>query len=193
MKFPYKHKIKNWFDYAPKHSREYFKIAKKITKNGYHGVFALEDIPSGCVIGRTGGVVLGSIENLPEKYDYPVLIDKGIFLGPDDYDNLETLSCLNHSCAPNIARIGGSILVAKKDIKKGQEINIDYASFVAAMMPHYRLKCLCGAKKCRGVVDSDDWKIPAVAKALWAEWLPFIQRKILKGGILRKSCPNSRR
>jgi len=184
MKFPYRHKVRNWFDYAPKKSQEFCKVAVKNTKNGYHGVFALEDIPKGRAIGRTGGVVLSSIDDLPGKYDYPVLIDDGIFLGPDDYDALETLSCLNHSCDANVARIGGSILVAKKNIKQDQELTIDYAPFVAEMKPHYRLKCLCGAKKCRGFVDSDDWKKPAVAKSLWAEWLPFIQRKILKRGIL---------
>lgn len=122
MKFPYKHKAENWFDYAPKKSQEFCKITTKITKNGYHGVFALENIPKGRIVGRTGGVVLSSIDDLPAKYDYPVLIDDGVFLGPEDYDELETLSCLNHSCAANVARIGGSILVAKKNIKKSQEL-----------------------------------------------------------------------
>jgi hypothetical protein len=179
MKYPYKYKIKNWYDYAPKHSKEYFQLAKKITGNGYYGVFALEDIPKGSVVGRTGGVVLGSIDDLPEEYDYPVLIDEGVFLGPDDYGALETLSCLNHSCSANLSRIGGSLLIAKRHIKKGQEITIDYAPFVAGMTPHYRLKCLCGSKKCRGYVDTDDWKNPVIARALWNEWLPFIQKKIL--------------
>ena len=186
MKFPYKHKAENWFDYAPKKSQEFCKITTKITKNGYHGVFALENIPKGRIVGRTGGVVLSSIDDLPAKYDYPVLIDDGVFLGPEDYDELETLSCLNHSCAANVARIGGSILVAKKNINKSQELTIDYASFVAELKPHYRLKGRCGARKCRGFVDSDDWKKPNIARALWPEWLPFIQKKIMKRGALRK-------
>ncbi|MGD9663206.1 MAG: SET domain-containing protein-lysine N-methyltransferase [Porticoccaceae bacterium] len=186
MKFPYKHKVKNWYDYAPQRSKEYFRIAVRKTSNGYNGVFAMEDVPSGSVVGRTGGAVLSSIKDLPEKYDYPVLIDNGIFLGPPDYDNLETLSCLNHSCSSNLARIGGSILVAKKRIPKDTELTIDYAAFVAEMTPHYTLECRCGAKNCRGKIDTHDWKNPKIARQLWAEWLPFIQRKILKKGILRK-------
>lgn len=185
MKFEYKSRIANGSDFAPIHSQEYCKFKKKKTKNGYYGVFAIEYIRKGSIIGKTGGVVFSSMADVPEKYDYSVLIAENLYLGPEDYENMETLCFVNHSCDSNTGRLGGSILFAKRNIAPNEELTIDYAPLGSGMTPAFKMECRCGAKKCRGFVSSDDWKIPGLARKLWMEWLPFIQRKLVKNGIVK--------
>jgi hypothetical protein len=55
----------------------------------------------------------------------------------------------NHSCDPN-TKLRGLDLVAARDIRRGEELTIDYASFEnpeAAMF-----ECSCGTTKCRGLI-----------------------------------------
>ena len=55
---------------------------------------------------------------------------------------------VNHSCDPNVVLIN-FCYVAKRDIKKGEEITADY---VRESDPGFEMKCNCGSKKCRGII-----------------------------------------
>ena len=54
---------------------------------------------------------------------------------------------VNHSCNPN-TEVKNNCDTAIKDIKKGEEITSDYRK--DNIIHHF--KCLCGSKKCRGVI-----------------------------------------
>jgi len=63
---------------------------------------------------------------------------------------------LNHSCDPN-SWVDGLNLVARKKIKKGEEITMDYSTMYAISIgPQF--KCNCGSLNCRGGWKPDDHK-----------------------------------
>ena len=46
-------------------------------------------------------------------------------------------------------------MVARRRIKKGDEITLDYATFHNEQMPTF--ECSCGTPKCRGTIRGDDY------------------------------------
>ena len=79
---------------------------------------------------------------------------------------------INHSCNPNAGIKKDKILVAIKNIKKGEEINYDYSTTMNE--DNWTMRCKCGKKNCRKIVK--DFK-----------YLPKkIQKKYLKLGIVQK-------
>lgn len=61
---------------------------------------------------------------------------------------------INHACEPN-AWWDGLDVVARKRIKKGEEIVMDYATFYNEMMPEFA--CTCSSARCRGTIRGDDY------------------------------------
>ena len=112
--------------------------------------------------------------------NYVALIDDGLWLAPGDYEKLETIFYLNHSCTSNVARYGGLVYVAKKDIEVGSQLTIDYAPLISDF-GDWSFDCLCGNTNCRKKITSKDWEDPEIAHQLWLEWLPYVQKKILAG------------
>ena len=55
---------------------------------------------------------------------------------------------VNHSCDAN-TYTDNFCDVAKKDIKKGEEITSDYSE---DEIPGFEMKCNCGSKNCRGII-----------------------------------------
>ena len=96
----------------------------------YRSTFAKDDLPVGTVLFRDGGVVVSSIEDVLPELKYAVVVDEGVWLAPRDYDNMDATCFLNHHCESNVARIGASIYIAKKDIKAGDELTLDYAGLI---------------------------------------------------------------
>lgn len=79
-------------------------------------------------------------------YAYPV--SNEVFLLWDD--NPAEWAPQNHSCQPNTAYDGLNV-IALCPIHPGQELTLDYASFLDEMMEPFQ--CRCGAPNCRGSVS----------------------------------------
>jgi len=173
-------------------------------KNGIHGFcwFAIEDIKE--------GEMLWSENKTIEKYhDITISIDvlntwpkldrdkflslaymvsEGIYRGsdPHEQDNIpieeQNEYYVNHSCDGNAWYEGADLLVAKRDIKAGEEICYDYA--LTETNPDWCLSengCLCGTKKCRGKVTGNDWKLlPRLQNEYEGHFLPYINEMIFK-------------
>ena len=60
---------------------------------------------------------------------------------------------VNHSCDPN-TETRNQCDVAVEDIKKGEEITSDYAEQGSSVS----FICMCGSKKCRGLIKRFDLK-----------------------------------
>lgn len=63
---------------------------------------------------------------------------------------------LNHSCSPNariVKRKNRLFIVAVKNIKKGEEVVIDYATTLAKD-DIWKMKCSCGSQTCRGMIKT---------------------------------------
>lgn len=176
--------LKNGQEHAPSISTIYYPCYRHQIKDNYLGLYTKEFIKEGCVFAKTGGLVVSSLENVLKDKRYAVLIDKDVLLSPDDYENIrDDLVFINHSCDSNLARIGGLILVAKRNIQRDEELTLDYAPLISGR-ENWKMVCNCSQDICRKIITGDDWKDPEIAKKLWQEWLPFIQREILKKGIL---------
>lgn len=121
----------------------------QVEKSAIHGegLFALKNFGKGDRVYSfaKGRVVAHSeIQNLSEQEK--IHLDQ---VGENEYEIIEPPGCyINHSCEPNVEerdRIG----YALRDIKKGEEITIDYDKIAYLEKP---FECRCGSKNCRGFV-----------------------------------------
>ncbi len=143
------------------------------SKNG-KAVFANADFKKGEGIIEFKGKLF-TYKQLPTPYDevddYYVQIDKNLYMGPSG--NLDDF--FNHSCNPNSGlKIEGKrvILIATKNIKKGEEVTWDYSTTMDE--DDWELDCMCKSKNCRKRIR--DFK-----------YLPKeIQQKYIKLGIVPK-------
>jgi SET domain len=79
------------------------------------------------------------------KYAYP--LSNEVFLLWDN--NPSGWAPQNHSCSPNTIYDGLNVK-ASKPIKKGEELTLDYSSFLDEHMEPFQ--CRCGSPNCRGLV-----------------------------------------
>jgi len=66
----------------------------------------------------------------------------------------ESWKPINHACEPN-AWLEGLDVVARRAIRSGEEITMDYATFMNELMPSF--DCFCGSSRCRGTIHGDDY------------------------------------
>jgi D-alanine-D-alanine ligase len=92
-----------------------------------------------------------------EMYGYP-LNDEVLVTWSSDPGQW---SPINHSCDPN-AWIEGLDLVARRPIEAGEEITIEYATFIAGTGDSF--DCRCGEDDCRGTITPQDWQLPDVRR-----------------------------
>ncbi len=130
---------------------------KGTPKTGY-GIFAIRPIRKGEIIfhgeERAQRIVTrGHIERtwspdakeIFRKYAYPVSDE--VFLLWDDDPN--KWAPQNHSCVPNTGYDGLDV-VALTNIEKGEQLTLDYATFLDENMEPFT--CHCGHPQCRGTI-----------------------------------------
>lgn len=61
---------------------------------------------------------------------------------------------MNHSCDPNTWWLDDETMIARRDIKEGEEVTYDYAT-TEVTIP-FEMNCHCGAANCRGVITNRD-------------------------------------
>jgi SET domain-containing protein len=87
-----------------------------------------------------------------DNYAYPISDDLFVTWSDDPDKHIP----INHSCDPNIwYEHGNENLYARHDIKKGDQLTIDYATYVANISLQF--ECKCGEACCRNVVTSNDY------------------------------------
>jgi D-alanine-D-alanine ligase-like ATP-grasp enzyme len=92
-----------------------------------------------------------------EQYGYPLNDEVLVTWSADP----EQWSPINHSCDPN-AWLDGLDLVARRPIDAGEEITVEYATFIAETGASF--DCHCGADGCRGTVTPQDWRRPEIRR-----------------------------
>lgn len=113
------------------------------------GIFAIRSFK----VGET--VMIGKIEKILDKNH-----SHASQIGLNQYAfHAGMISKVNHSCDPNsgirVNETGGHDFVAMKNISEHEEITFDYAMRNYSV-DYFPPVCLCGTKKCRGVVTG--WK-----------------------------------
>jgi len=133
----------------------------EVRESGTHGrgLYARRAIRKGEIVSVRGGHILTppmlrGRRRPPGYWGYPIA--DGIVLGPLTKRETETVMMfLNHSCAPNVGIRGQILFVAMRNVRRGEELTIDYAMFGGDPKP---MRCRCGVAARRGVITAADWR-----------------------------------
>ncbi len=90
----------------------------------------------------------------------------------------ESMIYINHSCQPNVGLMGNVVLVARRLITRGEELTIDYATFLDGA---FRMDCKCGAARCRRVVRGTDWRNPSFRRRTGPYLAPYLRARVQRG------------
>lgn len=153
--------------------------AKKGLPSGIQGVglFAIQDITKDEVVAVKAGHILTFVQVQKLNFDnHPELqIADDLFVCPLTEDEKDSsMLYINHSCNPNVGMQGDITFVAMKNIKKGEELVMDYA-----MIDNYdySMNCNCGSENCRKIVTGKDFLLPVV-KSYEKYLSAYIQSKL---------------
>ncbi len=81
----------------------------------------------------------------------------------------------NHSCSPNTAYTGLNV-VAVRDIAQGEELTVDYATFIDESMEPFA--CQCGSENCRKIVFGNKENSITNRQALHRVVVPAVISKV---------------
>lgn len=142
-----------------------------------HGSFAVEPIAAGEVVASFGGrcVTRDEFDLLPITQQIRSLqIDDHLYLAgaPEP----EPADFINHSCEPNCGLTGNVVLVAMRDIARGEELCYDYATTDGSDYDEF--ECACGAPTCRGKITGMDWMLPELQLRYRGSFSPYLARRI---------------
>jgi D-alanine-D-alanine ligase-like ATP-grasp enzyme len=85
---------------------------------------------------------------------------------------------INHSCDPN-AWMDGLDVVARRAIRKGEPITLDYATFAGLEMAEF--ECRCGTALCRGVVRGSDLRLADLTERYRDHLSPWVEAQLRRG------------
>jgi len=78
---------------------------------------------------------------------------------------------INHSCDPN-CWMSGLDVVARRSIKAGEELTLDYSTFLPS---HPEFECWCGSKMCRKNLKPGEYKEQWFKERYYGRCSPYIQ------------------
>lgn len=139
-----------------------------VQKSRIHGrgVFAKKDFNPGdfiCYIkGERHFKVNKDIKDALANPDW-VGIGHNIWIDP-----IPPYKFLNHSCDSSGSIKGAVTIVARKRIKKGDEVTLDYS--LIEEDPLWEMRCSCGVKDCRKIVRS----IRFLPQGIFKKYLPLV-------------------
>lgn len=85
---------------------------------------------------------------------------------------------INYSCDPNAWMKDVFTIVAKRNIKIGEEITTDYALWEADENYISKWECKCDSPICRKKVTCKDWRLPELQERYKNHFSPLINKKI---------------
>ena len=134
---------------------------------GEVGIFAVRNINKGEIIGDIDSpeeVVLLSLSDFKKldkitqnKIKSFCVLDDEEYVLPVDMNNMGSSWYFNHSCSPNVSYDKKGNFVADRNIKKDEELFIDYG-WVLTDPRDSKMKCACGSAQCRHVISGRDWR-----------------------------------
>ncbi len=93
--------------------------------------------------------------------------------------NNDSSFLMNHHCDPNCAYVSDEELVALRDIKKNEELTLDYATIMAPTGLEEPFRCNCTSKDCRRQVTRFDCLKHDVQMKYGNKFLSFIRRHFI--------------
>ncbi len=148
------------------------KIIEKNSPIHGKGIFAARDINKGQIVCVIKGQKMFKInKNKEDALAHPDWVG---FEMNHWIDPVPPFKYLNHSCNPSSAVKGNVTLIAIRDIKKDEEITVDY-SIIEADTRWY-MKCNCGEINCRGIIKS----IQFLPQQIYKKYTPNISKNFQK-------------
>ena len=158
-----------------------------------NGMFAREPIKNGEAVCIVGGTVMTDEEFVAFQATYrnynAIQIDDHLHLVEDPQVTLTLEGSMNHSCDSSTWMADEATLVARRDLKPGEEATVDYALFTTQSNWMLDRRCRCGSPHCRRIITGDDWMREDVQERYRNHFSPFINRRIerLRKGSLHDS------
>lgn len=142
-------------------------VIVKQSKIEGNGLFATRDIKKDEIIGIVKGPVVPDNNDSYKKYSFNHLHAIG---NGKAILNQEITKNINHSCEPNCGMKSIIQVVAMRDIKKDEEITVDYDT----LEDDWEMVCNCGSKNCRKTIKGYKY-LPELIKEKYegyvAEWM----------------------
>lgn len=147
------------------------------------GLFATDDVGVGTILIRLAGRLVSSADldklitlsnadpSAPYVDSISVYEDVHLVLPPRSIAHFG-----NHGCDPNLWHVGPYEIAARRDIRAGEELTIDYGTSSGAI--GFSMTCGCGSPLCRGEVSSDDWRRRDLQDRYRGHWVPALQDRI---------------
>ena len=156
------------------------------TKGGF-GVYAVEPVAKGATLGVWGGSIvnLATLRRMaPITVSRTVQVDDDWYLVSRTHD--DPADFFNHSCEPNAGMSDQIVLVAMRDIQRGEEVCFDYAMTDGS--PYDEFECQCKTHSCRGRITANDWMIAQLHLRYLGYFSPYLQRRIARWHAARLDC-----
>jgi len=167
----------------------YLSPKTRIRKSPIHGrgLFARRPIRRGEIVAIKGGHILDrrALARVRRRIAAAYIqIDDGFYIGARGRAEVARNKIfINHSCEPNLGIRGQITYVALRAIEPGEELTYDWAMEENAPAV---TRCACGARRCRGTLTGQDWKIARLQKRYRGYFSAYIEEKIRRG---RRSSP----
>lgn len=141
------------------------------------GFFAIESIKKGETVFIKGGFIVKKNEVYSTSTINSYLpISDNYCIGATSINEEKNIKLyINHSCNPNCGMKGEITFIAIRNIKKGEELTIDYA-FIDN--EEYSFICNCGSNNCRNIITGYDWKIPDIQIKYYDYFAQYLKNKI---------------
>jgi hypothetical protein len=154
------------------------KIEIRDSQLGGKGLFAKIPIKRGEVVIVWGGTLMTEEDIKKGKYrkGTAVEVGEGTYLAGKPNEPISKDDFLNHSCDPNLWLKDEVTLIARRNIKKGEELTTDYATWVSRS--YWKMKCNCGSPLCRGTITGNDWKRKDIQKKYRNHFSPYLNERI---------------
>jgi len=145
------------------------------------GMFAKLNISEGTILIKWGGEFFTTEEKKGKnKKDFLIIqIDEDLW-SIEKRGKYESDYYINHSCDSNSWMIDGRTFVAKRNVKKGGEITVDYSLFESEDYIS-KWRCKCGSLDCRKKITGKDCLLPKVRERYVSHFSPMVQKRIDKG------------
>ena len=163
------------------------KLEVRDSQIGGKGLFTKDLIKKWEVVIVWGGILMTDKDVKKRKYKRGtgVEIGEGLYLASKPNEPFSKEDFMNHSCNPNLWLKDEVTLVAKRNIKSGEELTADYGTWVSR--PYWKMKCACGSHLCRGTVTGNDWKRKDIQRKYENHFSPYLAERIKIKQIISKS------
>lgn len=154
------------------------KVEVRKSRTGGKGLFTKVPIKKGETVIIWGGALMTEEDIKKGRYrkGTAVEVSKGKYLANRPNEPLGKEAFMNHSCNPNLWLKDEVTLVAKRNIKKREELTADYGTWVSR--PDWKMRCNCGSRLCRRVITGNDWKRKDIQKRYKNHLSPYLKEEI---------------